>query len=60
MDPAQFALAIPPVEGVGVGGEYVVEVRTADGGGVEDMDDVTLPTGAPSVQWVTWTPAEDH
>lgn len=60
MDLAQFANAIPPVEGEVVGHERAVEVHMADGGVAEDMDDVTLPTGAPSVQWVTRTPAEGH
>lgn len=57
---AQFALAIPPVEGEVVGREGAVEVRTTDGGVAEDMDDVTLPTKAPSLQRVTRTPADDH
>ena len=59
MDLAQFALANPPVEGVGVGGASAVEVRTADDGVAEDMDDATRPE-APSVQWVTWIPVEGH
>ena len=57
---AQFALAIPPVEGEVVGRECAVEVRTTDGGVAEDMDDVTLPTKAPSLQRVTRAPADDH
>ena len=60
MDLAQFAAANPLVEGVVVGRECAVESRTTNGGVAEDMDDVTLPMGAPSVQWVTRTPAEGH
>ena len=57
---AQFALAIPPVEGEVVGRECAVELRTTDGGVDEDMDGVTLPTEAPSLRSVTRTPAEGH
>ncbi len=59
MDLAPFALAIPPVEGEVVGHECAVE-RMTNGGAAEDMDDVTPPTKAPEVQWVTRTPAGGH
>ena len=60
MDLAQFALASPLVKGVVAAGESAVEVCTTNGGVAEGMDDVTLPTEAPKVQWVAWTPVEGH
>ncbi len=59
-DLAQFGLVIPPVEGGVVGHACAGEVRMTDGGVAGDTDDVTRPTEALSVQWVTMTPAEGH